>query len=325
MRIATFNLEDFGGEKQSTDRVTAQIEALRPQLLRLDADILCFQEINSKRAAPGAKRGLYAFDRLIENTPYAGYSWSATTFGPKQEFADKHNLVILSRWRIVDTQQIRNNLLRGPSYQPVTAEPPAEEAMAVQWDRPLLHVSIELADSRLLHVINLHLRAPLASPVDGQKSGPFSWKTASAWAEGFYLASLKRSGQALEARLLIDKIFDQDKKALIAVCGDFNAEIRDTPTRIICSHIEDTGNGALSSRALVPLENSLSQSRRYTLIHNGRKQMLDHMLVSNALLADFSSLEVHNETLGDELVAYTSIEDSPQSYHAPVVAEFKTV
>ena len=131
MRIATFNLEDFGGAQQSTDRVTAQIEALRPQLLRLDADILCFQEVNSKRGVPGVKRGLYAFDRLIENTPYAGYSWIATTFGPKQEFADKHNLVVLSRWRITDTQQIRNDLLSGPSYQPVTAEPPVGEAVAV--------------------------------------------------------------------------------------------------------------------------------------------------------------------------------------------------
>ena len=323
MRIATFNLENLGGEKKTAEKVQAQVETLRPQLLRLDADIVCFQEVNAKRGAPGVMRGLHALDRLLESTPYAAYSWIATTFGAKREFADKHNLVILSRWRMTDVQQIRNDLLSGPSYLSVTADPPAEKAVAVHWDRPLLSVTIELPDGRSLHVINLHLRAPLASPVEGQKSGPFSWKTASGWAEGFYLANLKRSGQALEVRLLIDKFFDQNKDALIMVCGDFNAQIHDTPTRILCCNIEDTGNGALDSRALVPLENSLSQSQRFTLIHNGRKQMLDHMLVSPALLAGFDRLEVHNETLGDELVAHTSIQDSPQSYHAPIVAQFK--
>lgn len=325
MRIATFNLENLGGEKQPAEKVQAQIDALRPQLLRLDADILCFQEVNAKRGSSGVKRGLHAFDRLLETTPYAGYSWIATTSGVKKEFADKHNLVILSRWRITDSQQIKNDLLSGPSYLSVTAEPSVKDAVAVHWDRPLLSVTIELPDGRPLHVINLHLRAPLASYVEGQKSGPFSWKTTSGWAEGFYLASLKRSGQALETRLLIDRIFDRDKDALIMVCGDFNAQIRDTPTRILCCNIEDTGNGALNNRALVPLENSLSQSQRFTLIHNGRKQMLDHMLVSPALLADFDSLEVHNETLGDELIAHTSIQDSPQSYHAPIVAKFKAI
>lgn len=106
------------------------------------------------------------------------------------------------------------------------------------------------------------------------------------------------------------------------VCGDFNAEIQDTSTRILCANIEDSGNGALSGRMLIPLENQLAEDRRYTIIHNGRKQMLDHMLASPALLAAFDSLEIHNEALGDELVAYTSIDNSPQSYHAPVVAAF---
>jgi endonuclease/exonuclease/phosphatase family metal-dependent hydrolase len=190
------------------------------------------------------------------------------------------------------------------------------------WDRPLLHAVVELDDGRLLHIINLHLRAPLAVPVEGQKTGAFSWKTTSGWAEGFYLASMKRSGQALETRLLIDKIFDREKDALIMVCGDFNADERETPTRILCGDIEDTGNGDLAKRMLVPLERALPQSRRYTVIHRGRKHMLDHMLVSRALLANFEKLDVQNEALGDELVAYTAIGNSPESYHAPIVAEF---
>ena len=59
-------------------------------------------------------------------------------------------------------------------------------------------------------------------------------------------------------------------------------------------------------------------------IHNdGLSLMLDHLLVSRALLAHYRGIEVHNEALGDELVAYTLVDAAPDSYHAPVAAEFE--
>ncbi len=74
---------------------------------------------------------------------------------------------------------------------------------------------------------------------------------------------------------------------------------------------------------LVPLEHSLSDSQRFTVIHHGRKVMLDHMFASRRLMSDYLGSEIHNEALGDELVAYASIERSPESYHAPIVADFR--
>jgi hypothetical protein len=47
------------------------------------------------------------------------------------------------------------------------------------------------------------------------------------------------------------------------------------------------------------------------------------LLVSRELLANYRGFEVHNEALGDELVAYTLIESAPDSYHAPIVARFE--
>jgi hypothetical protein len=40
-------------------------------------------------------------------------------------------------------------------------------------------------------------------------------------------------------------------------------------------------------------------------------------------MAHYRAIEVHNEMLGDELVAYTLVEAAPDSYHAPVVGEFE--
>lgn len=40
---------------------------------------------------------------------------------------------------------------------------------------------------------------------------------------------MKRVGQALETRMLIDGLFDAHEDALIVVCGDFNANLDEVP------------------------------------------------------------------------------------------------
>ena len=94
------------------------------------------------------------------------------------------------------------------------------------------------------------------------------------------------------------------------------------PTRILRGEEEDTGSGALANRALVVAERSVAPDQRYSVLHHGRPQMLDHMLVSRQLMAWYRGIEIHNEDLGDELVAYRSVRNPPDSYHALVVATF---
>jgi endonuclease/exonuclease/phosphatase family metal-dependent hydrolase len=320
MRIATFNLEDFPSDSPDAVSVEERIAALRPQMLRLDADVLCLQEVNADRLRPGLARGFHALDRLFEGTPYASYSWTATTIGSPPEFADKHNLVTLSRRPIRFTEQVRNSIIPEQRHRFVTAGAGAETT--VGWDRPALYSVIDLGGDRRLHLVNLHLRAPLAVPIEGQKLRPFVWKSVGGWAEGFYLAGLRRSGQALEVRLLVERILVDERDALIAVCGDFNADVDEVPVRILRADREDTGNGALAAHMLVPVDRSLPKSRRFSVLHAGRQLMLDHVLASRALLALSRDVEVHNEALGDELVAFATGARGPDSFHAPVVAEF---
>jgi endonuclease/exonuclease/phosphatase family metal-dependent hydrolase len=322
VRIATFNLENLDDRPDLDPPLGERIALLRPQLLRLSADILCLQEINGQHPEDGGPRRLLALDRLLEDTPYAGFHRVATTAIGNAGVADRHNLVTLSRWPITGREQVRHELVPPAGYRTVTAEPAEAQAQPVEWDRPVLKASIGLAGESILHVVNLHLRAPLAAVITGQKKGAFAWRSVGGWAEGFFLATVKRCGQALETRLLVDRILDADPDAMIAVCGDFNAEEREMPLRIIRGDVEDTGNGHLAYRALVPLERTLPASQRFSVLHHGHKQMLDHILASRALMAYYRHVEVHNEALGDELVAYATVSHSPESYHAPVVAEF---
>ncbi len=321
MRLASFNVENLTVASDAAAPLATRLDILRPQLERLAADILCLQEVDA--AKDGGKRRLEALEILLRETSYRDFHLATTVDAASGHPRDKHNLVILSRWPIRRSAQYAGDLVQPPAYQRATGDPPDRAPTPIEWDRPLLHAEIVLPSGEILHVVNMHLRAPLAAFIPGQKTGPFNWKSVTGWAEGYFLAAVKRSGQALEARMLIDRLFDDDPAALIAVAGDFNAEEREVPLRIVAGDTEDTGSGHLAPRALVVLEHSLPEHQRFTVIHRGKRLMLDHLLVSRQLLARYRAIEVHNEALGDELVAYTLIDAAPDSYHAPIVARFE--
>lgn len=321
MRIATFNLESLDVPPRAAVALDDRIAVLRPQLERLGADILCLQEVNGQHRPGAPERTLDALDRLVTGTPYAGF-FRAATMRPGGGVADVHNLVTLSRWPLRDVRQLQNDLVPALDYRLLTAEPPVEEGISLRFDRPILIADVDLAPGPVVTVVNVHLRAPLAAPIPGQKEAPFVWKSVAGWAEGYALSAWRRTAQALEVRLAIDRILDEDPGRALVVTGDFNAEDHETPLKILVGADEDTGNGRLAPRSLVVLDRAVSADRRFSTLHHGRPQMLDHILASRALMARFRSIEVHNEALGDEIVSYTRVEHATESCHAPVVAEF---
>jgi endonuclease/exonuclease/phosphatase family metal-dependent hydrolase len=322
LRLASFNIENLGGGRSGEAAALAdRIAALRPMLRRLDADVLCLQEVNAERPRANAPRAFAALDRLLEGTPYAAFHRAATA-GPKGGPADVHNLVVLSRHAIVASETIRHRHVAAPLYRRATATPADKAPAPIEWDRPLLRAAIELPDRRRLEILNAHLRAATASFVPGRKRGAWAWNSAAAWAEGYFVSALKRAGQALELRLIVDALLDADADALIAVCGDLNAGLDEAPLRLIVAAEEDTGTGALAGRMLTPLARSLPGDRRFSVVHHGRPELLDHILASRALMGFYRGIDIHNESLSDELVAYAKVERSPASHHAPVVATF---
>ncbi len=320
IRLATFNLETLDDR---TPGFEDRLALLRPQFQRLEADILCLQEVNAVEDSKHGPRHLTALKRLIAGSAYEDFTQICSLNRPSLRPADRHNLVVLSRLPVMAWRQVWHDLVPPPLHRMVTANPACEAPQPVEWDRPLLHLEISLAPGQTLHLLNLHLRAPRAAFVPGGKESSERWQDAASWAEGFFLAGIKRSGQALEARLIVDALFDADPDALIAVTGDFNATDGETPVRTIRGDAEDTGNPRLAKRTLVGLERALPGENRFSVIHHGRPMLLDHLLVSRALLGCFRGIEAHNETLGDELVSPLLIHGTGESYHAPLVAAFE--
>lgn len=321
IRIATFNVENLDDKQGQTPTLNERIALMRPQLIRLNADILCLQEVHGQEI-PNEPRRLLALNKLLENTPYAGYYQVSTMTTGGAQVYDERNLVVISRFEITEYSQNKHDHIKAPSYQKVTSVPPENEAKKVSWERPILQAKITLPNNKILHVINLHLKSRIPVNIDGQKIDNYTWRTASGWAEGYFLASMKRVGQALETRVLVDKIFDEDGQALIVVCGDFNSTSDNVPVQAIRGDVENTGNGTLVNRVLVPCENTVPESSRYSLLHLGKGEMLDHLLVSRPLLAYYNHTEIHNEILHDESIAFATDKKYPESDHAPVIAEF---
>ncbi|RMF33809.1 MAG: endonuclease [Alphaproteobacteria bacterium] len=322
IRIATFNLENLDEDKpgQRGPSFAERAAVLRPMLARLRADLICFQEINGQERE-GQPRDILTLKELLAGTRYQNHTLVSTRTTTGQVY-DERNLVTAIRPDITveEVRQIRHDIVPRPVYRTVTGGDGVPDELT--WERPLLYTRLADAAGRKLHVLNVHFKSKLASNVPGQKADSYTWRSAAGWAEGFILSSIKRVGAALEARVLIDRIFDADADANIVVAGDFNAKSDEVPVMAIRGRVEDTGNGTLAGRVMVPLEDNVPETSRFSLIHQGRGEMIDHILVSRRMLAAFRHTEIHNEILPDESVAFATDLKFPESDHAPVVAEF---
>ena len=324
IRICTFNLENFDDRPDLKPTLAERIAIMRPQLIRSRADILCLQEVNGQGEAN--HRTLSALDQLLDHTPYAAYQRIFTSMVNSAYPYEERNLVTISRLPILQSENLRHSPQIAPSYRRVTAVPDEAEAKIVEWERPILYAGTDLGSNRTLHLFNLHLKSKIPSNIPGQKIDDYTWRTASAWAEGCFISTMKRLGQALQLRRKVDELFTQAEGAgaplYIAIVGDFNDELDSVTLDAIRGPVEETGNPELSGRVIVSCEMTIPKSSRYSLFHLGQGQMIDHILASRALMTYYQGAEIHNEILPDESGAFRTDVKFPESDHAPVVAVF---
>lgn len=325
MRFATFNIENLDdAEVDPKKKATFEqrLQVLRPTLQRLRADIICFQEVHGQDV-DGTPRQLRALKTLLHGTRYEHFSLSSTTLKNTPDVERFRNLVVASDpdYVVEEVLEIQNTLVNPPEYSRVTASG-EQSPMQIRWERPTLYVRLRKDGEDPIHVLNVHFKSKHPTPIPGQGPKDFKWESASGWAEGYFVSSMKRVGAALEVRLFIDSIFDESADPNIIVCGDLNAEPHEVPAMAIRGTTEDTGNSTLIGRVMHPVALSIAESRRFTLYHHGNRNLLDHMLVSRRMMASLVGAEIHNEMIHDESVAFASDNKFPESDHAPMVAEF---
>lgn len=321
-RLATFNLENLDWSPTRETEFARRMAVLKPILRDLSADVVCLQEVDAQktptqRASEHLPRRFLALDRLLADTPYEAFHRATSARPGTGVPADVHNLAILSRWPLGEQRQIHHDIVAKWSWTPPRENGAAPAPVEITWDRPLLYACVAMPDGAPLHVINLHLRAPRAVPVASTPNAR-ERPSSRAFAQGQFLAAQKREGQALEARLFTERLFDREPGARIAICGDFNADEHDAPTRLLRGAPEENA-GADFPRALEALETRVAPERRFSVIHAGRPTLIDHILVSRALAGAAREVAIINEGLQDEAWAAEPIVGS---LHAPVVATF---
>jgi len=321
MRLATFNMESFGADRHDPEALQPRLDALRPKLLELQADILCLQEVNAQKRKGEAFRRFEALDLLLAETPYRDFQRAASERAPGKGPGDRHNLVILSRFPIRRTHSLFQHHAHPPLWLPKSAVPPYDTPQTVVFDRPILQTEIDIGGNRPLHLFGVHLRAPIAAMIRGGKEADRSWKSISAWAEGYQLSVLKQTAQALELRLAVEALFDADEQAQILLAGDFNATGDTGTLRLLRADPDDTESPGLEPRRLYQLDAALPRDRRKTVLHRGRGQTLDHILASAALAGRTLDVRVFNHDLADEVL--DSDDDFAGSFHAAMCAEFE--
>jgi len=119
---------------------------------------------------------LDAMNRLLECTPYEGYKRVSTVDQATGEVFEHHNLVILSRYDIVEHDQYLHEYAPSPRYQKVTAQPEEREAREISWERPILHAKVQLPNNVVIDVINLHLKSRRPTNIQGHKLSERTWE-----------------------------------------------------------------------------------------------------------------------------------------------------
>lgn len=315
-RIGTFNFDNL--DNKDTAEFNRRKPVLRSMLERMNAELLFLQEVHS----------IDALKELIKDTRYAKENFNidytrTKTSGRTKPYV-KRNLVILSKYPIQNLKHYHHDLVDNPKWKIMTRNPPATKD-TVTWERPILSCEIKIGTNKIIHAINLHLKSKIPVKIPGQQHPTkyWEWNTIYGWAEGFFISTIKRVGQALETRMLVDDIFKATAEASIVVAGDFNAEIGSIPFRTIVGSMREVSNSALGPFIMVPCEYNIPSDQRYSLLHHGKGNMFDHIVASKSLYPYWRGTEIFNELIPDKSIAYSYAEYYPESDHAPVIAEFE--
>ena len=131
LKIATFNIENLDtSSSQSSPSLSERAPILRDVFKRLDADIVCLQEVHGQElpnhTARDPRRNLSALAFILEGSDYAQYYQVHTVTSDSVPY-DKRNLVILSRWPISANHQYKHNFIDKLRYRKVTALPPEDD------------------------------------------------------------------------------------------------------------------------------------------------------------------------------------------------------
>ncbi|MFA4818405.1 MAG: endonuclease/exonuclease/phosphatase family protein [Patescibacteria group bacterium] len=306
MKIATFNLRNLfaAGEHKIFDELVTYTNELLEQRLEqaaatiseLDADIIVVNEIGSAEV----------LKTIAGKLPGKYYSFMAT---PESRGIANG---ILYR----DEQASCKSFCLSPSLPLFIASASEPYVGQLKSYREIIHF-ITIYAGRPLHVLGLHLKSPVFTPLKNNQEGKVNEPTSQTeTSDGIIRSNIRRLAEARALRLVLDQMFSADNNLQVIVTGDFN----DTETSATLRAIK--GESDLFPERLTNVCERIPQAKRYSIVEGDYQRLIDHVLVSKSLVEQVLSVEIKNDNLQDQDAEPNSayLIDSD---HAPIVVELK--
>ncbi|PVG81052.1 endonuclease [Nocardioides gansuensis] len=305
MRLGTWNLENLF--KPGGDGPTGQAEydvklaGLAATVTELAPDVLAVQEVGDPEA----------LDDLVERLPGA---WVTALADP-----DRRGIRVgfVSRLALADVAQFADFPTELGGVQVDDAGERIE-----QMGRPALQARVDAGGTRL-DVITTHLKSKLLT-YPGGRFGP---KDEGERARFAVYALHRRAAEAATVRAGADALLEGDGTSrAVVVAGDLNDEPQAATTQIFLGpggseigtpgHTQpDRGDG----HRLFNLAPLIPEEQRYSRVYRGRRELIDHLLVSHALLDDVTDVTTGSGRTPSITDDPRRRRNAPQSDHRPVV------
>ena len=332
LKFATFNVYNlqlpgkpmYHGKTYSKAEYNRKLDWTATILLQLDADIIGFQELWTPKCLQDAfaKAGLDGEYELITTDAYPNsVSVALAVRSPHK--------ATYSRWIKEFPKEFVLKKRKGGADEP-------DYEMSVKIDRfsrPVLRTTVAPKMDTKKKVPDIvvcvaHLKSKLAMKLDKQESSDSSIR-AHSQALGSALSTIRRTAEAAALRVLLNKMM-RNTDIPAVVLGDLN----DAQLSVTASIITGQPKYRLFSKSRIGIKNdrglyvaaTLQELRSlrdvyYTHIHDGQRESLDHILVSEQFydysqnrIWSFREMRIFNDYLEDD--------NKATSDHGAVVATF---
>lgn len=326
IRLATYNLENLGiREGEDTPEVRARlphhVRELRRMLRRLDADAVAFQEVLDPALLRELVAGLGYSHLAVGERASSPLLLGVASRHPLREartvggYADFH---------LVDPKAGLEIRIKG-SF--------SRAALDVVWELPTGPVALLVVHwkSKIPSIIRSPdagetgpCRRPVPAPEGAEPiAAGTDWLSFGQVGQGRLVTEMKRLAQATELRKIIDEKLSSDPQRLLAVVGDFNDGLDSEGVRIVRGDARACQEPGLAPYELVPAELLVPPGLRFSQVYQGREEMLDHVLLSQGLVAHLVETRIYNERLARAEEGPWPDLYNAGSDHAPLVATFR--
>lgn len=326
-KVMTWNVEnlflhgtEFGPKTEA--EYQDKLQSLAKTILAIDPDVLGLQEIGDLEA-------LNDLNALLQGRyPHDYVSSSPDRRGIRVGFLSK--LVIEEQDEIVDFPE--GGLHKVLGYVTEAGEPKS----ITQMGRGAARILVKPQPSVAIHIINAHLKSKLLSFSAAAGGTRFKPRDENERAQEAGLALLRRTAEAVALRVKANELLENNDDRGLIILGDLN----DTPSAATTQILQGPSGSEIGTNGfdredagddtrLFNLAPLIPESRRYSRMYQGSKELIDHIFVSEELLPGSPRKLPTVDSFLEVSTALPSVSDNPSlrrgkpgSDHLPIVATF---